>query len=259
MNIKLVKKERCDFRAPLMPLTPAQQNTISKFLREQDLPCLYRKYEWPRRTYKRDTWEKGFPELFRLEKEISEAARENSLSRDHLVQIARWGGASRIIDKISWPDPTKTKLYVNDKPAEWLENTPEKAVEILDSQIYYFGPTYCSKILHFALPQIFGALDTRLVQTFGKEAKHYPLLDLEINRSGWGPSIRISKSVWPKEYGTWISVLNSFSQILNQDGIKCPHPQQYEQFGLRANGLWLPADIETALFSYTYQELGGAC
>jgi hypothetical protein len=242
-----------------LPLTSAQQNTISKFLREQDLPRLYQKYEWPRRTRIRDTWQTGFPELFRLEKEISQAARENSLNRNHLIQIAQWGGGARMKDRISWPNPTKTRLYINNKPADWLKKAPEKTVEILDREIDYFGPTYCSKLLHFALPQIFGALDTRLVQTFGKAAKQYPILDLEIIRSGWGPSIRISKSVWPKEFGIWISALNCISQILNQEEIKCPHPKRYEQFGLRGNGLWLPADVETALFSYTYLELGDAC
>ena len=223
------------------------------------MPDLYRTYAWPPNTRKNDTWAKGFPDLFRLELLISKAAREKTLNRDHLVQIMRWGGGSRMKNKISWPDPTKTILYINNKPAEWLAQEPEKAIEFLNSQINYFGPTYCSKLLHFAIPQTFGALDTRLVQTFGNEAKHYPLLDLNVTRSGWGPSIRISKSVWPKEYGTWISVLNYFVQILNRQGIKCSHPPQYEQAGLRKNGIWLPADVETALFSYTYQELDSPC
>jgi len=238
-----------------MSLTTSQENTISKFLQEQDLPSLYCKYEWPRGSRKRDTWKNGFPELVRLEREISIAAKKNLLNRDHLIQIAEWGGGDRLKNRIIWSDPNKTKLYVNNEPGEWLINAPETAVEILDRQIKYFGPTYCSKLLHFALPQIFGALDTRLVQTFGKKAKKYPLLDLEVKHYGWGPSIRILKATWPKEYGTWISALNYFSQGLNQEGIKCPHPKQYEQFGLRTNRLWLPADVETALFSYTYQEL----
>lgn len=238
-----------------MSITTSKKNTVGKFLQEQDLPELYRSYVWPPNSRKKDTWEKGFPELFNLEKVISKAAREQSLSRDHLILIADWG-RFRNKNNIFWADPNKTNLYENNLPAQWVVEAPEEAITKLDEQIVGLGPTYCSKLLHFAIPQKFGALDTRLVLTFGKEAQQYQLLNLKVSWSEWGPSIPKSQSGWPKEYGTWILILNYFAQVLNETKIECPHPKQYVQSGLRTNGFWLPADVETALFSYTYRELG---
>jgi hypothetical protein len=237
----------------IIPLSTYQLNTLGKFLDDQNISDLYKRYTWPPHAKIKDTWNNGFPSLYTLETEISKAARERRLSLDHLIQIASWG-KFRKKNSISWPNPNKTQLYVDNKPNEMVVKFPDRTVAILDDQISGFGPTYCSKLLHFALPQIFGALDTRLVQTFGKDAP-ISLLNLKVTWSDWGPSISKYQIGWPKEYGTWVSILNYVAQILNQREIKCPHPQQYETSGLRINGLWLPADVETALFSYTYYEL----
>lgn len=237
-----------------MTPTSSQQHILEKFLQEQNIPDLYRAYKW-----KKDTWNKenGFPELFRLEKKIVKSARENTLNRDHLLEIAKWGGL-RKTNEIFWPESNRIKFYINGLTADWLAKEPDKAVSLLEDQINGFGPTYCSKILHFAVPQIFGALDTRLVRKFGQGAKRYPLLDLKVTWSGNGWMIPKYQPGWPREYGTWISIINNFAKTLNQRGIRCPHPRQYEECGLRANGIWLPADVETALFSYTYQDIEDA-
>ncbi|MDG6251256.1 MAG: hypothetical protein QCH34_10560, partial [Methanocalculus sp.] len=69
-----------------MNLTMSQQREVARLLADLNLPDLYTSYEW-----KGDVWEKGFPDLFRLEQEISNAARQYSLGKQHLFQIATWG------------------------------------------------------------------------------------------------------------------------------------------------------------------------
>ncbi len=231
-----------------MILTEGHRKNIDNFLREQKIVDLYKSYRW-----NDDTWRNGFPELFRLEEEISKAARANSLGEDHLKMIAVWGRL-RNIKRISWPEPKRIQFYINDSPADLLVKEPGKIIRMLDDQIIGFGPTYCSKILHFAVPMVFGALDSRLVRTFGIGAKQYPLLNLRANRSKTGGSIT-KRAGWSGEFKTWISVLNYFARTLNERGPQCPHPREYIISGLRTKGKWLPADVETALFSYTYKEV----
>jgi hypothetical protein len=40
---------------------------------------------------------------------------------------------------------------------------------------------------------------------------------------------------------------------LNSQGIKCPHLEAYYEEKMRERDVWLPADVETALFSYASQ------
>ena len=54
-----------------MNLTKFHEDIINKFLNEQDMAELYRSYRWPPKSRKMDTWKNGFPDLFKLEMEIS--------------------------------------------------------------------------------------------------------------------------------------------------------------------------------------------
>ena len=117
-----------------------------------------------------------------------------------------------------------------------------------------FGPTFASKLLHFAVPQVFGALDSRLVRIFGNAAFEYPLLDLYAEKCNKRWQIPAQKG-WPGEYGTWIRILNYLADRLNREGKSCPHPENYYKTGLREKGVWLPADVETSLFSYASLQL----
>ena len=65
---------------------PETQKVIENLLRDLDFPEYYRKYEW-----QSDTHSNGFPYFCSLEKEISEAAKNNAIMRDHLLKIAKWG------------------------------------------------------------------------------------------------------------------------------------------------------------------------
>ena len=231
-----------------MTLTPNFEKTIEIFLHEEKIVDLYKSYEW-----KNDTYQTNFSDLFELEKEAISAAKANFFKLYLLKKIGTWGNHPDS-ESISCEDPLNIIFYSNNSPVPWLKKDPVKAIRIIEANVNGYGPTFSSKLLHFAVPQIFGALDTRLVRVFGKNSediKKYQLLDLKVNRPKKGrPSINVTKSVWPKEYGTWVGILNNFADYLNQNNIICPHPEPYVQKGLRVKNQWLPADVETALFSY---------
>jgi hypothetical protein len=227
---------------------------VEQILEDLDIPTLYRSYEWIG-----DSWERGFPDLIRLEQEVSNAARQNNLRKAHLLKIAEWGKLPNT-KQITCPDPIKLTLYENNIPVGWLKTEPEIAISILKGQIRGFGPTYASKLLHFAVPQVFGAIDTRLVRTFGSgdlDSQRYPLLNLTTEISGERWAISSFQKGWPGEYGTWISIINYIANRLNKNERWCPHPEKYIHYGLREKGIWLPADVETALFAYASQEIVG--
>jgi hypothetical protein len=235
-----------------MTLTNSRQDTIDTMLGELEFPRLYRAYSW-----KEDTWKKGFPDLFRLELELSRAARERVLCEKHLLDIAEWGGL-RNKKRISCPRSIKIQLYTRDSPAGWLKKDPARAVGLIENQIIGFGPTYSSRILHFAVPSVFGALDTRVVRIFGRENGHpgrYSLMNLKVTRVGSSYAVFSNQPGWPDEYATWTGALNQIAKSLNEQKIKCPHPKRYIQSGLRTKGAWLPADVETSLFAFATREL----
>ena len=233
--------------------TGVSHQIVDTILQDLDFPKLYRSYAW-----KEDTWKRGFPDLFRLEQEISLAARKRSIKREHLIDIAKWGGL-RNTKRISCPGSIRINLYNRGLPAAWLMKDPARAIDLLDIQVIGFGPTYSSKVLHFAVPQVFGALDTRLVRTFGKgdePSRRYPLLNLKVTRVGPSWAINTNQPGWPEEFGTWTSALHQMAASLHENGIKCPHPRKFVKAGLREEGVWLPADVGTALFSYASKEIG---
>lgn len=238
-----------------MLLTSSQQDTLDGMLQDLRFPRLYKTFSW-----RGDTWKKGFSELCRLEKEISQAARGKMLTEEHLQDIAFWGGL-RNRKRISCPRFIKIQLYARNNPVSWLKKEPDKAVWLLENQIQGFGPTYCSKILQFAVPGIFGALDTRIVRTCGRgdrSAQCYPLLDLKATRIGASWAVFSSQPGWPDQFRPWTNALNYLADSLNHDKVRCPHPTDFIQAGLRQKGTWLPADVETALFSFATGEIAKA-
>jgi len=230
-------------------LEPDTQQILEKILHDLNFADLYKKYEW-----KGDTHKKGFPDLYHLETTISNAAKTGCIRKHHLVEIAKWGKL-RNAKGISCTEPLGLVLYVKGQPAPYLLKEPETAIKEIDSLVKGFGPTYSSKLLHFAVPKVFGALDTRLVRIFGNAAPEFHLLNLDAVQSGDRWLIPPDQDGWPQEYGTWIAVLNNLAEQLNKRGTACPHPRIYYENDLREEGVWLAADVETALFSYASQKL----
>nr|WP_321497732.1 hypothetical protein [uncultured Methanolobus sp.] len=223
---------------------------IDDFLASTDLVDCYKRYSW-----ERDTWSRGFPDIYRLEMMIGEAVRNKSLGVDHLLRIARWGGNNK---QIYCSGIVDVPVYEGGRIAKWVEEEPERYINVICSEIRNFGPTYGSKLLRFALPSEYGAIDTWLVRVFGEgdsTKKRASFLDLKVTQNPdkrWG--INSYQSRWPGEYGTWINVLRYIAKHMNENGQKCPHPDKFVDAGLRENGVWFCADVEMALFSYAISQ-----
>jgi len=220
---------------------------IDRLLVEVDMVREYRAYRW-----KADSWMAGFPQICNLERSLSSAARDNRLGYFHARNVATWGGLPNPLS-IRCHEPLNLTLYNGGKPAPSLRDSADTVMSMLESQIRGFGPTYCSKMLRFAVPSVFGAIDTRIVRAYGTgdpTAQKYHLLDLQATCSGSGWAIPSNQEAWPGEYGTWTATLHRIADTLNEGGIKCPHPAPMIESNLRERGVWLPADVEMALFDY---------
>jgi hypothetical protein len=234
-----------------MPFEPKlfDQNLVKRvdsFLDIVDIAEWYKSYSWDR-----DTWKSGFPEILKLEISIGEAAKNNTIDTSHLIQIAEWGGL-RNPHRVELTGELSIPFYNEGQICEWIERHPVMHLNRLDRVITGFGPTYSTKLLRFAVPSEFGALDTRLVRVFGRgdcKNKKIDFLKLAVQNSNGG-SIKTSKDTWPNEYATWINILRHISQKLNDSSVLCPHPEGFVKAGLRKDGTWQCADVEMALFSY---------
>ncbi|MBF8264972.1 MAG: hypothetical protein HW384_836 [Dehalococcoidia bacterium] len=230
-----------------MPLSLQVQGCIETFLADHDLGSLYREYNWDQ-----DTWENGFSEMRKLEVDLTMAAKNGCLTRGHIIRVARWGRL-RNIKRIQCPENIRIALYAGDNLTEYSNIDCSMPLRLLRETIKGIGPTYLSKVLMFSRPQLYAAIDTRLVRTFGngdKSIEGHGWLSLAVKNYGHGWYIPEYQSSWPGEYDTWIAILHHIAQLCNTSGHKCPHPDQYISIGLRKQGIWIVADIETALFSY---------
>jgi hypothetical protein len=235
-------------------LSERTKRLIENFLKTTDLPGFYRQYDW-----KNDHWHDGFREICALEKRISAAARAQSIARSHILSIAEWGGLPDTGRIRCYRDPLVIPLYDGSGIAAAVKNDPVLAVRMIKQQTSGIGPTYISKVLRFAAPAVFGAIDSRLVRVLGtgdEKSRTIQLLDLRAGQAAGGRWF-IGPENWPDGYGTWIAILNDITATLNSTGIVCPHPDPFVSYGLRQRGIWLPADVEMALFSYASKRIYG--
>ena len=231
-------------------LKTSVKDCIDDLIETCDFPELYRTYAW-----KRDLWQNGFPDICRLEREVGDAARAGTLSEEHLKAIARWGGLPNI-ERIRAPAPIRIALFEDGDVARWVRENPENAIRVLGGQIRGFGPTYTSKLLRFAAPELFGAIDTRIVRVFGAgDTARLHLLDLTATPVDGRWAILSGQQGWPEEYGTWTAILTYAAAELNAAGQPCPHPEALTNAGLRERGIWLNADVEMAFFNYASEKI----
>jgi len=230
------------------------EEKVETFVATTDLPTFYRQYGW-----KNDRWIDGFREILQLEMNVTSAARAHRLTKSHILMIAQWGGLPNVERVRCYKDPLDMSLYDGKEISAVVKNDPVMAVRKLKQQTSGIGPTYISKVLRFAAPSQFGAIDSRLVRVFGlgdEKSRKIQILNLKAS-PGEGGRWFIGSDNWPGEYGIWIAILNHIAGILNSSGISCPHPNQFVHAELRKQGTWLPADVEMALFSYASMRIYG--
>lgn len=232
---------------------------LQEFAARHDFRVLYRRYDW-----NRDTWRSGFPDILDLEERVTAAARNGALTRADVRCIAKWG-RHRNPKAIRFPKTAALPLYDDDgvNPDGRLQLDPLMPLRVLlrmkkEGMIAQLGPTYLTKVLRFALPEEYGAIDTRVVRVFGigdPESAQQHWLSLKARNDGYGWYIAEYQQAWPEAYATWISILRFFALSLNDSGRLCPHPQAFVKSGMRTHGSWACADVEMALFTYASEWL----
>ncbi|MCK8517691.1 hypothetical protein [Methanoculleus sp. 7T] len=237
-------------------LSEETQDKVMDLLSEVSLSQYYRSYDWGR-----DQWKTGFQDIVRLECTMIDAARQNSITMDHLLQIAQWSKLrSQNEIQITHQNPSiDLPLYSNGTYAEWIKDNPAKGIAVLNPQMKYFGKVSQSKLLRFAMPWEYGAIDKRLCQVFGRgdpASQHTELLSLKVVYNGTRWDLKYQQTEWPSEYGTWIQILRMIASELNLSGMPCPHPEVMYTRGLRKKGIWECADVEMALFSFASKAIG---
>jgi hypothetical protein len=220
---------------------------LDAFARANSFPDLYRAYSW-----KRDSYAHGFSDIHRLESRLTQSDRTSGLSLDDIRAVTAWG-AMRNQTRISGPPliaPRDTFHTRTGVAVPSLEAQPLIPLVTIAGQVKGIGPTYISKILRFALPQEYGAIDTRCVRVFGfgdSEARQHNWIELHARNDGHGWYIPKAQARWPDSYDVWINILRYFAMVLPPN---CPQPATFIESGLRQQGRWECADVEMALFSY---------
>jgi hypothetical protein len=228
------------------------RKNVDLFLANNSVKDWYNRYSWDN-----DSQKSNFQNIVDLEVQLTQAAKTNKITSEHVLKIARWG-AHPMIDQIRCSSHIDLPLFENNKPAAWIHDNPAYGISILRPQVYYVGPTYMTKILRFSMPSEFGALDTRITRVFGKgdplhSYVHFLDLEAEDHRGKW--FIKYPQPAWPSEYSTFIFILRLIVDCLNGKGIPCPHPEILYDYGLRTRGIWECADVEMALFSFASERI----
>lgn len=232
-------------------LSKALCDELDAFLKSNDMQALYKSYAW-----KNDTYARGFPDIAKLELQLRNSEIDTGITLNDAIDVAKWG-AMRNQKRISGSAtvlPKNTLISADGATQPCVETQPQEPIDTL-KLINGFGPTYQSKVLRFALPEEYGAIDTRIVRVFGQgnpKANKHAWLELKTTlgthkgkATGW--SISNTQKNWPSGFSRWINILRYIAGKIEG---KCLHPRQFEEYGLRKDGVWTCADVEMALFSY---------
>jgi len=223
------------------------QRDLKAFLGTHDFIKPYKGYSW-----QADTWPSGFPQILKLELVLTRGAKTASLGKEEILSVPQ-SGRLRNTARIRCPAILALPLYEHNGTSKAIEEDVLTPLDVLETETKGLGPTYLTKILRFALPGQFGAIDTRIVRVVGMgdpASKQKDWLSLSVRNDGYGWYISGTQAFWPEDYQKWINILRFLAQSLNNQGRSCPHPEGFLTAGLRTQGIWACADIEMALFSY---------
>ncbi len=223
---------------------------LEAFLSDNDFPSLYKSYSW-----RNDTHSAGFPDIHRLEEQIGSHAKVSRVTLDDIVGIVCWGGSNSPIT-IRCPDSLVkfNTMFRTIVPPDnrRVSDDPHLMAMLLDKAVSGIGPTNVSKVLRFAIPEKYGAVDSRCVRVFGlgdPAANAHDWIKLQA-REDTPNRWNIQQHKWAEKYILWIDILGRLAQSLNEDRVRCPHPERFVKAGLRKRGSWTCADVEMALFAY---------
>jgi hypothetical protein len=233
---------------PAVSLAPRLISELKEFARVNAFSALYRGYHWGN-----DTYANGFPDIYCLESRLLRSDRSTGVTLEDVKAVARWG-ALRSQKRISGKAivlPRRTLHNQVGASVAALAAAPLRPLALIGKSVTAgIGPTYLSKVLRFASPQEYGAIDTRLVRVFGSgdtKAQRHNWLTLRATSGCYGWYIASTQKQWPSDYSLWINILRQFAAELRAD---CPHPSAFVGAGLRQVGAWECADVEMALFAY---------
>jgi hypothetical protein len=231
------------------------QNKLQTFYNRHDFCELYKSYSWLE-----DTWANGFPRILSIENDLRSTSKRNQVTNTQIITIADWG---RLLSKKRirfGSNLLSVQIFQCDGlPLAILAENPSLPLNELDNQTSGLGPTYLSKVLRFLAPMEYGAIDTRIVRTFGKSASKQDdsWLSLEVQMAQNGRfSIPRNQKNWPSDYSKWINILRFFAEMANASDSEqlCPHPSGFVEMQLRYKNKWACADIEMSLFSYASRQ-----
>ena len=229
-------------------LAKSLTDRLQCFAAVHDFAQLYTEYEW-----RRDKWGAGFPDILKLEMQLTGSAKSNLVTSHDIVAVAEWAN-HRNIASIECPDTLRLPVHSAAPRAPSVAAIhPAALATQLRQATKGLGPTTLSKVLRFADPSQLGAIDTRIVRVVGlgdEGSKREDWLSLRVRNYRSRRYIPASQSAWPRDYSKWTSILRFFAASLNDSGVACPHPDGFVDNGLRVRGLWACADVEMALFSW---------
>lgn len=246
-----------EYKMPFPPLLmPHLTAQLALFVKENDFPALYKAYSW-----RGDEHSTGFGHILALESRLTTNDQSTGITLEDVYAVAEWG-AMRNRDRIAGSSivlPPYSLHTVNGDASPTLLHSPTLPISQLRRGIIGgIGPTYLSKVLRFASPHEYGAIDTRCVRVFGqgdRANQKRNWIELRARNNGYGWYIPAGQASWPNEYGTWINILRYFVSVLPRN---CPHPTGFYECRLRQEGAWECADVEMTLFRYASQQIASS-
>ena len=209
---------------------------LDKFLDEQDFPTLYKCYHWDN-----DSYDAGFPEILKLEIQLTSHAKAGGVTEGDIRDVARWGMPNAddedyitIRSKLSFQRMNESLITYS------IDESPEYLAYQLCNAVNRILTVRASKVLRFALPEHFGAIDRRCIYVFGMDGLKW----ISLSNRNKDNHDRL------REYKVWVNILRYFSYKLQINQISCPHPKEFADVGLRDSETWMCADVEMALFTY---------
>ncbi len=161
---------------------------------------------------------RGNPSTLPLEREIQRQAALGFLRKQDLWKVAIWGGNAHGIAQRM--DKYNTEAVVKEWSAEALQNLSDRTLALRAiTRIRHWGESFGSKTLAFVAPEAYPVLDSKIRQC----------LETSTN--------------WTGQYEDFARLCEYIARALPMS-----NPQ-------RQAGVWLPRDIEMALFQFAWPQV----